>query len=639
MSANGAAAPGTTCTGASTRDNSHRCEFANLFMNQSEIGRSRLALGLALGVIALQVAGIFVSGPATWGFDHLAFLPTSLAWGIVAAAIGLVLLPAPVLDGWASRLGQPGRARIAAATVIVLSVVLFWFGRVREFFLSDSRLLMDGIADASRHFAADTFAVRLQAFVHQLMSGVPSQSASFRLVSIGSGVVWLGALLYAIGTMTKDGRQRFLLAALVVTLGMTKLFYGYPETSPLLAAAVALFVAAGVRASVSGAGEVLVGAAAIAAGATHLTGLLCMPAMAVVLFPRWKARPISRVALLGAPLVLATLYAILLLGRETGTDAYGDYWSEFIPLAGPLHAKQAYTMFSVPHLIDMTNDLFLLGPFVIVGVVLAVIGASRLFDEGTRGNSIDALLAALLIPFLALSWTFNRKLGAARDWDLVASVAVPGTLLFGRWLAQETRSAAWLTRAGVALGAAGALHLGGWILVDTQAQRSLARFERLFGAGAAVSPFARSYAHEEVGATHLAVKRLPEATHAYEEAVKADPGNAKAAGSLGAIYGSQGKTEEAMVLFRETVRLRPDIAIGHFNLANALARRNEWSDAEREYREALRLDPENGLAWLYLGSVIKRQGRAEEARSVWRDGLQHASPDVVRRIEEAIRAE
>jgi tetratricopeptide (TPR) repeat protein len=614
----------------------------------TDAGRRRWALGLSLGVIALQFVGMLASGPATWGFDHLAFLPAPLAWTLVAVAALLVLAPVDrVVDGWAVGLGTASRARTAALVTIVVSGLLFWFGRVRAFFLSDSRLLIDGIADGARHFAADTLAVRFQALVHQLMSGVPSQSASFRAVSIACGVVWLGALFHAIGTMTNDGRRRFILGALVATMGLTKLFYGYPETSPLLAAAVALFVAAAVRASVSHSGELLVAAAAVLAGATHLTGLLCLPAMAALLLPRWKERPISRVAFLGAPLLLATLYALVLLGRKTGADAYGDYWSEFIPLAGPLHAKQAYTLFSAAHAIDIGNDLFLLGPFVIVGVALLVMQARQLTAGIARGESIDTFLAALLVPFLALSWTFNRKLGAARDWDLVATTAVPATLLFGRWLvgvASGTpapardggRESAWLTRAGTALGAAGALHLAPWILVDTQAERSLARMECLFADGAAVSPFARSYALEEIGAVHLAARRLPEATRAYEAAVRADPGNAKAAGSLGAIYGSQGRTEEAMALFRETVRLRPEIGVAHFNLGNALARRAEWAEAEREYREAVRFEPANGLAWLYLGSVISRQGRLEEAQRVWRDGLAHATPEVAARLNKAL---
>jgi tetratricopeptide (TPR) repeat protein len=618
----------------------------------TDTGRQRLALGLALGVIALQVLGLLAPGPRLWGFDHLSYLPAGLAWGMIAAALLFVVTPlGNTIDRWAPKLGNPGWARVAAILVIVLSAGLFWLGRVREYFLSDSRLLMDGIADASRHFAADTFAVRIQAFVHQLMSSVPSQSASFRVVSIACGVVWLGALLYAIGVMTKDGRRRLLLAALVVTLGMTKLFYGYPETSPLLAAAMALVIATGVRAIATGAGEWALVVAAVVAGALHLTGLLALPAVALILLPRLKTRSAARLAIFAAPIALAVLYAIVLLGRKTGADAYGDYWSEFIPLAGPLHAKQAYTLFSLPHLIDMMNESLLLGPFVLVGVALVAVMGRRWYAGVARESSIDVFLATILIPFLALSWTFNRKLGAARDWDLVASVAVPATLLFGRWLGGLMEServdaaagarvgGAWISRAAVALGAAGALHLAGWVLVGTQPSRALAHFERIFSDGVAASPFARSYALEEIGAVHLAARRFPEATRAYEAAVRADPGNAKATGSLGALYGSAGRTEEAMILFRETVRLRPEIAMAHFNLANALARRNEWVEAEREYREALRLEPDNGLAWLYLGSVVKRQGNVEEARRIWREGLRHATQEAAVRLNEALEAD
>lgn len=613
----------------------------------SEIARLRLCYLMAAFMIGLHLLAARERGPQTWGFHHLGYLPWP--WALFLGGVALLLVLPPVagilagrLDGTMARLGEPGQARTAAVLVIVISVACFWFGRVQEFFLSDSRLLIDGIDEAARHFAADTMAIRVHEIVHRWLAGFGSATASFRAVSMGSGLVWLAAMLGTVGAMTPDGRSRFLLGGLIVTAGLTKLFYGYPETSPLLAAAVALFILAGVRVVRGGGGEWWLAAAAVVASAMHVTGILVLPAVFVALKARLGMSARARLALIAAPIAVFAIYAAVWLTRpeSTGVNPYGSYWEEFTPLAGPLHAKQAYTLFSWPHLVDIVNEMILLGPFVLAGWVAAVALIRRSGRRFLVEQPVAAFLVSLLVPFLLLSLLFHRKLGAARDWDLVATVAVPSILLFGFWLvgAAAREAGARRTQVGLALITASLLHLAGWVLVDAEAGRSLRRFETLADVGAPQSRFARSYALEEIGTTHIRAGRMPEATRAYEQAVAADPANAKAAASLGTLYGSAGRTEEAMALFRETVRLRPDLDLGHFNLANALARRNQYPEAELEYREALRLEPKNAMAWLYLGAVLRSQGRLDEARRAWREGLTVATPDVARRLNAAIAA-
>lgn len=614
--------------------------------------------GFALLVVALQVAGAFLPGPHTWGFNAWAFLPRWLT--AVLGGLTLLLFVPPVtrrvagaLRPLALRAGSPPGGRIVAVGAGALLALGFVLGRQRTFLLSDGALLLKSVNQGFVSFAADTMAAVIQLYAHVLLADVfkvTSASASFRVVAFACGIVWLAAIFATVGRLTKSGWGRLLLGGLLATAGLTKLFYGYVETGPLLAAAVAVYIWTGVRLLQDGRGILAATAAFLVAAGMHVTGLLLLPSY-VFLVLRWAGRSPRRLGL-AALAVLLPFAAYLGYWFSRGGDlstiraAYGRYFTEFIPLAGPLTGTQSFTFFSLPHLFEFLNEQLLLGPFALLALVVLLLArrprpadaagpgagaraAGAAVEAPTTGAGLDASTAALqsrffwfvLVPFLLLALTFNRRLGGGRDWDLLATVAVPSIFLVGLWVVRGVgRPEKCATLTVLLLGAA-LLHQVGWILVDAVEKPSLARFQALFAEGAPVSRFARSYALEEVGHHQLARGRVAEALAAYEAAVGIDPTNVHAQGTLGAWYTAAGRHAEALPLLQHAAQLRPDIAMNHYNLAAEWASRGRWDEAIREYRSTLHLGPGFPEAMVGLARAYTYLDRWAEADSTVRAGL------------------
>jgi tetratricopeptide (TPR) repeat protein len=585
-------------------------------------------------ILALHLAGAFLPGSRAWGFHHYAFLPRPFLLFLVLPILALI----PAISGPLTRLLSPlargvesRRGVLVAAGSIVVLAVFFYLGRQRAFLLSDSELLIRSISRGFVHFTADTLAAMIQLWFHGFLRdflGVESQTASFRVVAIASGIVWLAAMFATVGRLTVVGWERLLLGGLLATAGLTKLFYGYVETSGLLTAAIGVYIWTAVRFVQDGRGMVLATMAFVAAAAMHVTGLLLFPSY-LYLVVRWarggSRRWIAATAMLALPV---GVYAGYWISRGANLDAavagYAPYFAEFIPLAGPLDARQAFTLFSVPRLTEFLNEQLYIAPFALLALVAT---AGMTFARDGFG-SLHRFLVLVLLPFLALSLLFNRKLGGGRDWDLVANLAVPAIFLVGLALirgaarhVQAARRPVTLPALTLLLVGASAAHLAGIILADATPARSLRNFESLFGEAACVSRFARSYAFEEIGQYHLGLNAPDVAAPWFQKAIDADPSNVKAIGTLGAWYSETGRQVEALPLLREAIRQRPDMALNHYNLATACVALEEWSAAAAGFTEAIRLDPRLVRAYDGLGLTYSRMGLAAAADSVARAGI------------------
>lgn len=591
-------------------------------------------LGFAAAVLLLHVAGAFLGGPRTWGFHLYAFLPKTLLL-VFAGFAALSFVPAvrralvAVLTPLARALETPA-ARVLAGAFLALLLGAFWVGRERVFLLSDGRLLIRSVTTGLVSFTADTLSAVIQLYFHDAFTTlfrVDSQTASFRVISFGCGLVWFAAMFAAVGRVTRVGWERLLLGGLLVFLGSTKLFYGYVETGPLLAASVAVYFWTAIRFLTDRKAILPVALAFLLPAAMHVTGLLLFPSFAFLLF-LWAGRDRKRLAT-GLALILVPVVGYLTFwfargGTVTSIQAaYAPYFAKFVPLVGPLSSKQPYAQLSLERWIDFFNEQFLLGPFALLAlpVVLGAIGRSRFLSDADGRGALRRFLLWALVPFLLLAITFLRELGGARDWDLLATLALPAVLLVGLALLEDREGARALPGVAVTLLAVGLLHQFGWVAVDARVGSSLERFHSLFQEGAPVSRFARSYALEELANDRLDFGDPRSAVPYFEEAARVDPANSKAVGSLGALYLSMGQPERALPFFREAVRLRGDVALNHYNLGGALASSGKLDSAAAAYRQAIRLNGRFLQAYQNLGLLLVGMNDRVGADSVWNEAL------------------
>jgi hypothetical protein len=160
----------------------------------------------------------------------------------------------------------------------------------------------------------------------------------------------------------------------------------------------------------------------------------------------------------------------------------------FVPLFQVTTEWQHYTMFSLAHVLDWANEHFLISPFGLPLLLLALVihigrqkpatsqGDDRLRPplSETRSDSGITFLTIAGLTYLLLTFLWNPDYGGRKDWDLFAPSAFVYTPLAAYLLARQSRD--WrespggrctLARAARLLIAASALHTITWIYYNT----------------------------------------------------------------------------------------------------------------------------------------------------------------------------
>jgi hypothetical protein len=178
--------------------------------------------------------------------------------------------------------------------------------------------------------------------------------------------------------------------------------------------------------------------------------------------------------------------AMLVDDRPGGADGI-----PFVPLFRVTTEWQHYTMFSPAHLLDWANEHFLISPFGLPLLLLALVNglvgrwrSGRLSGDDDpsdpprhlmQGDSgATAFLTIASLAYLLLTFVWNPDYGGRRDWDLFAPSAFVYTLLAAYLLARQlgdrpeaAGDGCSLARVARLLIAASALHTAAWIYYNT----------------------------------------------------------------------------------------------------------------------------------------------------------------------------
>jgi tetratricopeptide (TPR) repeat protein len=144
-------------------------------------------------------------------------------------------------------------------------------------------------------------------------------------------------------------------------------------------------------------------------------------------------------------------------------------------------------------------------------------------------------------------------------------------------------------------------------------------------------------AHSGLGLALRAQRNLPESTAAYQEAIRLDPDLIDAHNGLAVALANQGKLNEAVAEFREIIRVDPDSAIGYYNIAYALADLDRDVESAAALREVVRINPNHYNARFNLGELFRLEGKYDESVKQFREYLRLApdAPQNRRNIERA----
>lgn len=426
-----------------------------------------------------------------WGLWPVTYLP---GW-VVGLGVGLVLVTLVVglwRHGWIGWLGE-WDGRVIGLLVIGGLVVGFYLlpvvhTRWGDAYILSKALALDDPALRLTHSWQAPLDVRLHSQLwitfHERF-GWEDAMPIYHLLSPIAGLLYLLAAVGISRQLTPI--PRWMPCALLTSIGVMQLFFGYIENYSFAAAGILLYLWLGLRVLKRQSPLWLAALALAVTNALHPSTLVYGLSLLylgwhlsqqnavdrgqkaegsgdgsrITRVPPGRASRITHHAfhilipmfLIGGGTILMMeldghgIGALLTTDRPGGGDAR---W--LVPLWETSTRWEQYTLFSWPHLRDMINQQLLVAPIVLPGIGLLLVdrfaGALRHWLIGwfappqsplnQSTNQLPTLFLTLAtLPHLLLTWLWNPDYGGQRDWDLFSLAAIPLTVLFAQLLARR----------------------------------------------------------------------------------------------------------------------------------------------------------------------------------------------------------
>ncbi len=396
-----------------------------------------LALTFAvLAAAAIRLAPFLLPQARLWGVDMLIYFETPLiiAFSVLPASLALPQV-------------RMALGRLCAGRINISGVFLFWsivagvgalilIHPMGTFFYGDGGSIIPEIfklgkdpgytSDILENYRSSPLAGILLRYIalwtpellHWIKLPLPTSSMfPFPILGLFSFLGFVMAL-----TLERGNLERLLLLIMLLGLGGTILFFGYVEFYAPVYAALVFYLLAAERALKDDGPLWLPAVAFTVACAAHFYSIALLPSLAYVAAVRSEKlrsliAPKRNFLLLcaGAVAVISVLYisASLLL----------PYNRILIPLyavkAGA--GVQAYTVFSLIHVLDILNIVLLLAP--LPALYLAAVAAVRKWRPEGIGpvHRFHFLTSLFFLGFLIFA---NSVFGLARDWDLASPLGL-----------------------------------------------------------------------------------------------------------------------------------------------------------------------------------------------------------------------
>lgn len=389
-----------------------------------------------LALVLLQFSALSLEWDRIWGFGMLRWLSPASPIVYAVGAAGTLFLLLYIRRG-----GRITDERSLTLLALALGAAMVAFP-MHTFFYGDGGLLIPqihrysvtGDFDAELLWNAKSSPLAggiIILFMKAIPALFPSKPATalypFFWVSTLSLAGAVAYLFFAYRGM----KRAVLLLALISTAGAL-LFRGYAEFYAPVFAAIAVYLAAGERASRGDAKLWQPIAAFIVAVAAHYMALVLLPSLLYVIAVRRKLRPVSEWSFPSALKAIGIAFAAgIVLYFALGLH---DSASRIVMPIADRHdgtGTQSYTLLSLAHIADFANLLVLLAPLAVV--TLAALWPGFLRTKDRDASTVFHALTVLF--FLAFAFFVNTSLGIARDWDLLSPLGI--ILLFAAVAAME----------------------------------------------------------------------------------------------------------------------------------------------------------------------------------------------------------
>jgi len=523
-----------------------------------------------------------------------------------------------------------------AMFVIIVFLVLFYALRARTHFLGDGYSLLSNLTDTNsllkmRNMGED--------FIHQVLYSFLSSDnntrslLSYQIISYLSGFALLLITVHFSSKVFKEFITRLFFFLGITSGGFMLLYFGYVENYSMFVSNVALFCFWGILIIRRMLNKWFILIPTIMGIFFHIFGVALIPGAVYLMISNTVLH--DRISKFSLNFKLILLSFLILLSVATFYFFYFTfYYFEFalVPVLENRFTIEGYTLFSINHLMDILNLLFVLFPGLLVSLAVILTSPIKMFS----GKKEYSFLLILLISSLGIVFIFDPKLGMPRDWDLFAFAGVPLTILPSYYLADNHRKINSIPLYFVMIIILGFLSLfcraynvvdqnialtyvNDYIKLDPIKNRSalytIVDYYKRQGDSVSynseVATWETKFPERSLnrkGVTFLDQKKFDEAIPLFRKAIELNPAYSSAYSNLASCYLYLKQFDSAVVYFDISLGMNPYSSVQYNNLGSTYLYKKEYDKAEKYLNKAIELDPENAISIILLAEVYKQTG-------------------------------
>lgn len=546
--------------------------------------------GLALAIItiaaiaAAKIAFSFIPEGRFWGINQLAYFPYPIFVALIGLFIAAILLclnkrAVDRISGLFDNIGL-NLQRIPAiprtALFIGLLFAIFYMFRDSTSLLGDGLLRIGELQNKRlENFLTQHSAEPLDYLIHYYIYSIfmiplkIKPILSYQLISAIAGVVYIYAALY-LAKKINDGKEAGFAFWYLVGWGGLMLFFGYVESYALAAAMLMIIFGYGYNMIHKQGNELVLAVLFLLAYFLHNATIVILPTVIYLIFIKSNKARIHTMFTAGIVSTIVGAWTWLgIVHRQ----------SAGLLLAGN-SSEPGYTIFSLAHLGDTINELFLVSPAFLALCWLY----KRRYDFGNkqvRNYFGLAAIGGLVFLFLA-----DPVLGMGRDWDLFALPLLGlhvGLLAGVEWKQVDVRIKAAILVIVL-------FSTGTWIAVNRGESESVERYKNLAGLDIARS----RYAYERLGTYLLLNKNWQKAEEVYQLSLMKEPHYRTYLG-LAYVQAQLGKNDSADYNYEKALELNPDQAMALYSLCQAYIRDGKLTQARDLFDRLRRVSAATGI--------------------------------------------
>lgn len=648
---------------------------------------SRLIVLFCTLLILAHLVSSFFSSSRLWGVNHLAYFPLEL--GIILTAVFFVLLIPRINLKILDLLRIPcellynltfGKSKkLWFVLFSLLSFPLFWLFRTRTHFLGDGNNIINNL-QKGEFFVKWTEPVETLIYInlYKFLNSLLRLDADtlYELVSCFYGVIFIFLIFLLTDFLGQDKWEKLFLFCFIVLMGSIQLFCGYAEHYSFSFILIFAFMFLSIRYIEGKSNLFLPLLLFVLAVSSHVSASYFLPSaflLCLLGYSKGGKSPFLGKKETWAILFLIIISVIILFYMKEHSWTVGK---QYVPLAKGDYYAPGYSLFSLPHILDVLNQQLLVSPVGLV-VLISVWICSKAFH---LKDKTSAFLFSTFVLGIGFNSVMYPGLGMSRDWDMFSSTAIGYTVLAGYLFLRYAKKKVDFKYIGSVVVITAALCTLPWILLNTSEQKGVERFRNLLdldpkksrnGHYALAAYFDKKGLYQEVekenqiqarnfpeltlvnqGIKAFYENKIDEALKLCHEALAMELDFAEAHFLLGKIYQAKKTYQLAVKEFKLAIEFYPIYAdayanLGHIyalsqeldsafhyykraaalhtldknvynNLGNIHSKKQNWKQAVSNYQKAMDVDPDFAEAHYGLGIVFFKQGQIDQAISRFR---------------------